>query len=976
MKKYFIVLFLIFSLQVSAEERLTSRFLYFANDPQCMIWPSFAWEKKQIANNRAVLRYTIENNFFYRYTPKFNGLVGNAEVFIYKYCVNAMLDKKVLVEVAHAGKIDTLHVDFNTTRDQWISLGRFAFTGEQGKEYVQITRQSETNSGSITPILPIRYDLYYDTNTKPLTNAPKLPVGLSTNGNWKAYKKSGYREQLSAFLSTDKGDVATWNPGLALAGKLNIYLYRPNIKANDVYRLAHNGKMDELRLKNLTFANLDLFNPVTSQGWYKLGEYDFSGNGNEYLQLEKLTNDSSMVDCMMLEKVNLDGTLLDRIVVTPKQFDRSIKPTASKISLEEKIKTTQQIVGLSPNNNGHSIATSAKNGSTIYSRALYSKEKSHRFIWNPCIVEAGEYDLYYFPYFLPTSNGRFEVFSNGGKTVTEVKLSDMVAQKQLYVGKYNFAADKRDEYVVMSDINRASDVTFEKKLADGAVLKQVVVTAHPYFVEYEYADTKNLSECHELGEMVRRGFAKPLNENTFGINKPVSTNDYVQILQLMLDSMRVKYTQTALLYKVNSTPKSQITLDNAAQLMLNAMECSGRYANVRNYFKTSPQTILQKYTDNKAVVNAEAVARMIETGVIKLPTKNLIEPTKNLNRKEAVLLLKDFFEQILCSGPPARADWEVTFFDEFEGTQIDWTKWYADDAVRFKNVSAKWKENCVVENGLFKGYNFMDNHEVPYSSGNLHSVYRQTYGFFESRYKYPDKAYGSHSSFWANSRGGDFNYNEGAYPNSVSNNNYFLRGGENFHDFAMPTNMAHDFHTVSGYLNDKNLFYGMDGRISWEINDYPRLYSEAKDVYSPFGKTTNSPYNAMISTVVTYFDGPLDRDRIDGSYMACDWVRMYKETSWKPKVESLTQISPTEWELKFNKPMDAETINNSTVLVFDSNEKPINLSVRVINNMRYVLKFNQGFTSKNNYKLKITGLAKDIFGESLFEKNEGYFYLK
>jgi hypothetical protein len=147
-------------------------------------------------------------------------------------------------------------------------------------------------------------------------------------------------------------------------------------------------------------------------------------------------------------------------------------------------------------------------------------------------------------------------------------------------------------------------------------------------------------------------------------------------------------------------------------------------------------------------------------------------------------------------------------------------------------------------------------------------------------------------------------------------------------------------------------------------------------VYSPFGKTTNSPYNAMISTVVTYFDGPLDRDRIDGSYMACDWVRMYKETSWKPKVESLTQISPTEWELKFNKPMDAETINNSTVLVFDSNEKPINLSVRVINNMRYVLKFNQGFTSKNNYKLKITGLAKDIFGESLFEKNEGYFYLK
>jgi len=964
----FAVLFLLISLQASAEERLTSRFLYFANDPQCFVWPSFAWEKKQIANNRAVLRYTTENNLFYRYKPNFKGLEGTAEVFIYKYTTNAVLDTKVLVEVAHAGKIDTLHVDFNTTRDQWVSLGRYVFTGEQGKEYVQITRQSETNNGSITPILPIRFDLYYDTNTKPVSNTPKIAVGLSTSGNWKAYKKSGYRELLSAFLSTEKGDVATWNPGIALSGKLNIYLYRPNIKANDVYRLVHNGKMDELRLKNLTFANLDLFNPVTSQGWYKLGEFDFSGHGNEYLQLEKLTADSSTVDCMMLEKVNLDGTLLDRVVVTPKQFDGSIRPTAAKISLEEKIKTTQQIVGLSPNNNGHSIATSSKNGSTIYSRALFSSGNAHRFVWNPCIVEAGEYDLYYFPYYLPTSGGTFEIYANGKRTETVVKLSDMVAQKHLYVGKYSFAADKRDEYVVMSDINRASDVTFEKSLANGAVLKQVVVTAHPYFVEFVYDDTKNLSECHELGEMVRRGFVKPIKQNTFGVNKPVSTKEYVAILQLMLDSMQVKYTQEALLYKVNSEPKSLITRDNAAQLMLNAMECSGRYANVCNYFKASSQSILQKYTDNKAVVNAEAVARMIEMSVIKLPSKNLIDPTKQLNRKEAILLLKEFFEQVLCSGPPARADWEISFFDEFEGNQIDWTKWYADDAVRFKNVSAKWKENCMVENGLFKGYNFMDNHEVPYSSGNLHSVYRQTYGFFESRYKYPDKAYGSHSSFWANSRGGDFNYNEGAYPNSVSNNNYFLRKGENFHDFAMPTNMAHDFHTVSGYLNDKDLFYGMDGRISWEIKDYPRLYSDDKDITSPFGKTTNSPYNAMISTVVTYFDGPLDRDRIDGSYMACDWVRAYKEIKWKPEVVSLTQLSATEWELKFNKPMDAGTINNSTVKVVDLGENTFNVNVKCINPMRFVLKFNDGFKISNTTQLIVTNSAKDALGTNLDDK--------
>ncbi len=965
---FFLLLFSV--VQVSAAERLTSRFLYFGNDQQCLIWPGYAWEQKFITKNRAVLRYATDKYFFYRYTPNFNHLSGNAELFLYKYSGNPVFDKRVLVEVVHAGKIDTLVVDFNTTRDQWVSLGRFAFTGEAGKEYVLITRQNETNDGSITPILPIRFDLYYDTKTQALKekDSQKLSIGLSTKGSWKSYKPSGYRPQLQALLSTTKGDIATWNPGVAMSGLLNVYLYRPNVKAKDIYRVAHNGKIDELQLKNLAFANLDLFNPVTSQGWFKLGEFDFSGNGNEYLQLEKLDNDSSTLDCMILEKVNLNGTLLDRIVVTPKIFNGKFNACNSKISLDEKIKTTKQIVGLSPNNNGHSIATSAKNGSTIYSRALYSSAAKHRFVWNPCIVEAGEYDLYYFPYYLPTTGGKFEVFSNGGKTETDVKLDNMVAQKQLYVGKFNFAGDKRDEYVVMSNINRASDITFEKSLADGAVLKQVVVTAHPYFVEYVYDDTKNLPECHELGEMVRRGFAKPQNNITFGVSKPFTINEYVHVIQKMLDSTQVIYNDAALLHRVNSQLTSAVTLDIAAQLMLNAMECSGRYANVRNYFKAVPQTILSKYVDNKSVVNAEAMAQMIETGVVKLQNKNIIEPDKKLNRKEATLLLKEFFEQILCSGPPASADWEVTFFDEFEGTQIDWTKWMADDAVRFKGVSAKWKENCVVEDGLFKGYNYMDNHEVPYSSGNLHTVYRQTYGFFESRYKYPDKAYGSHSSFWSSSRLGDFNFNEGTYPNSVSNNNYFLRKGENFNDFAMPVNLAHDFHTVSGYLNDKDLYYGMDGKISWEIKDYPRLYADVKDLYSPFGKSTKNPYNAMISTVVTYFDGPLDRDRIDGSYMACDWVRIYKETSWKPEVESFTQLSPTELELKFNKPMNDQTINKSTVQILFSGSLLADYKVVGINNMRYVLKFEKALVLENKKcSLKITDAAKDKFGVSLSE---------
>jgi hypothetical protein len=183
----------------------------------------------------------------------------------------------------------------------------------------------------------------------------------------------------------------------------------------------------------------------------------------------------------------------------------------------------------------------------------------------------------------------------------------------------------------------------------------------------------------------------------------------------------------------------------------------------------------------------------------------------------------------------------------------------------------------------------------------------------------------------------------------------------------MPTNMAHDFHTVSGYLNDKDLFYGMDGKISWEIKDYPRLYADSKDTNSPFGKTTNSPYNAMISTVVTYFDGPLDRDRIDRSYMACDWVRVYKETNWNPEVESFTQLSSTDWELKFNKPMDAGTINAQTVIIDGTNTSIYR--VEQINSMRYKIVFAMPLKSTTGFTLSIKSTVKDLRNQ-LFNTNK------
>lgn len=968
-----ILFFLVLCINGYSQERLTSRFTYFPNDPQCFQWPVFNWQHKIVTSNREVLNYAVDQHLFYKYTPDFKGLKGNAEVFIYKYSSSEKFDKRVLVEVFHANKIDTLYLDFSAQKDGWVKIGKYNFTGE-GKEFIQCTRLSATKNGIITPILPIRFDLYYNTHTRPVSqkeNFSNTTIGLSKIGDWKPFRSSGYRHENDSYLSTENKNVAIWNPGIAINGRLNIYVFKPNIKAKDIYSIVHNGMVDQIQLENLVYANLDLFNPVTAQGWFKMGEFDFAGNGKEYIQLTKTNNDTSRIDCIMLEQVYLDGTLLDRTIITTKEYNGILPNQNSLISLEEKIQKTKKVVGLSPNNNGESIVTSSKNGSTIYSRAIYSKETNPKFIWNPCILDSGKYNLYYYVYYLPNTGGSFVFHSKGIVDSVSILLKNLVAQQHYLVGSFNFKGGDLDEYIEMKQINRASDICLEKQLADGAILKQRIVTAHPYFLNFNFNDTKGTLYEHDVSELVRRKIVKPFNKNIFGNNLQVSFSEFMEMLKVALDSSQIQYSDFPLLYSFNPLQLKQgsINLEEAAQILFNAMELSGKYSNVRNYFRQPITKTLLHFKDLSNIKYSEALAKLIEIYVIKSNAKDSINPFQKLTKLKAGLLVKEFMEQVLSSGPPLKADFDISFYDEFEGNNIDWNKWFADDAVRFKNISAKWKENCVVEDGLFKGYNYMDNHIVPYSSGNLNSNFRQTYGFFEARYKYPERAYGSHSSFWTSSKGGDFNYNEGAYPNSVSNNNYFMKSGTNFHDFATNTNLSHDFHTYSGYLNKKDLYYGMDGKISWEVIDYAKYISDKKDPNWPFEKTTNFPYNAMMSTVVTYFDGPLDRDRIDGSFMACDWVRIYKEIHWLPDVDSIYSIKDMQtgkskkWMIKFNKPMDKNSITNTSISIQDDKGSKIPYNINYINPIRYLLEVEM--TNASSLKLLIQSSIKDTRGNSI-----------
>ncbi|MBV5342248.1 hypothetical protein JZU68_01050, partial [bacterium] len=107
---------------------------------------------------------------------------------------------------------------------------KYYFSG-QGTEYVRLIRET-TNSLLVTPTLPVRFDCYADTRTRPLTpeeNSLVVPIGFSSTGTWQAANKPGYRAVAPPKYSKTAGSTATWHPGTVDAGQVIIYTYKPKV---------------------------------------------------------------------------------------------------------------------------------------------------------------------------------------------------------------------------------------------------------------------------------------------------------------------------------------------------------------------------------------------------------------------------------------------------------------------------------------------------------------------------------------------------------------------------------------------------------------------------------------------------------------------------------------------------------------------------------------------------------------------------
>jgi hypothetical protein len=991
--KFTFLLYVIMFLAIAgqAQTNLITRQVITAQDSLCTYSNKNIWNTVQVFPNGLKYPSTTSDNSYVDY--KFNlqpGLVGEVEILVFKNLPEPVnksdgLDDQALVIIQHAGIKDSLtNSNFFADKDGWYSLGKFRFDGDT-EEFLRVKRVTKkSNNYTIAPTF--RFDWYFDLKTrvqKPDELRMKSPIGFTTMGNWGTSARKGFSNS-NAKESVTKGAKAIWNPGKLPKGKTAIYIYKPNVKSMDRYEIFHDGKVEEIFLDYREYANFKMYNPVALQGWFKIGEFEVSGNGNEFILLTKTANDSTYADCVYYESVDLDGTLVNRIVVTPKSFEGETKEAKATITLAQKENQTKIDPGFSPIYNEDDISTSMKNGYTFYGRAYWLKSGKGHYFWNPLITEPGNYDVYYYTYYPVKNSGKFTVVHNGKEDVIELGVSSFGNQNLCKLGNFSFSGGIKDEYVIMSGLDRASDMMFVKTIGEGSILRQRIVTGHPYFIEITFEDTKQHHFKHDISFMVLKGFVQPEDEFHFNPEATVSVSFFSDAIFKMLTSRKNAMADSSLFTSYESVSncllfglpdqlqKQILTWSAASKILLNATEFTGKYQNVKNFFVSNE-------TFTKTAQHA-SIPDFAKEAFEKLPALGIVsagQPNQYMTKADATHLLKEFLEQVLQSGPPTNSDWELTFSDDFNGKNIDYSKWNVTNTIRFKGLSAKWAENSVVENGVYKGYNFFDNHQVPYSSGEIISKFKQTNGFFEARYKYPDRAYGSHSSFWTSSPGGDFNYNEGTYPNGISHNNYFM---SSFRDLNFKTrdNLSRDFHTISGCLDSVDLFCGFDGQITYEVKNYPQYYGK--------NKTTQVPYGFWMSTIVTYFDGPLDRDRIDGSFMSADWIRVYKKIIRQPAIQKEAAFPPDKSYnvdlnvlpvLKFNKPVNTALLNKQQIIVSAGKGVVVpEYSIKIISPVRVQLVFNHPLSSDCNYIITIKKGIKDLTGNESVDDESVTFKTK
>lgn len=317
--------------------------------------------------------------------------------------------------------------------------------------------------------------------------------------------------------------------------------------------------------------------------------------------------------------------------------------------------------------------------------------------------------------------------------------------------------------------------------------------------------------------------------------------------------------------------------------------------------------------------------------------------------KLAILMIVMIFCMSLlsCSEKKKEISWKLIWSDEFDGNELDLSKWSYQTGNAYlgwgNNEVEYYKEdNVTVENGMLvitaKKENIED---FQYTSGRIRTMndsgeclFSTQYGKVEARISMPE-GNGLWPAFWmmpANNVYGkwplsgeiDIVEARGRINNVINGTIHFgeaIPNNKNLNgDYTFKNNETiSEFHTYAIEWDTNEIKWTVDGKEYYKVSNWYSLNEEGvrQDYPAPF----NQPFHILLNLAVggTYDEGTLPEDSELPAQMKVDYVRVYEnedgysDVSTKKKESEMDKKSFKKFEQVDNYISDTqfETVNKS-----------------------------------------------------------------
>ncbi|MBR3941813.1 MAG: S-layer homology domain-containing protein [Clostridia bacterium] len=190
------------------------------------------------------------------------------------------------------------------TNEGWVEIGTFDFAGT-GNEFVRFTKLTPAGMSNCSRISDMKFEAVSGeiVTGESAPAEPTLPsirrvkeilipaggTGYFEGGAWTVEDGNGLNGGKTS-VAAAKDSLAVFVPRIGEAKTAKVEIYNVPEKAfgldldkNATFTVVHNGKTDKVS-----------FDMSQAKGWYSLGEFDFKGEGEEYVMFKK----ESGADCI------------------------------------------------------------------------------------------------------------------------------------------------------------------------------------------------------------------------------------------------------------------------------------------------------------------------------------------------------------------------------------------------------------------------------------------------------------------------------------------------------------------------------------------------------------------------------------------------------------------------------------------------------------------------------------------------------